>query len=261
MLGSILAAGGNLIGGILGSRDKAKDRSMQKEFAQHGIRWKVEDARAAGLHPLAGLGMSGSSYSPQGIAVGSSGPGPDYDGAMHSMGQNISRAVNATRTQGERDDATMRALQLENQSLQNDYLRTQIAQQNSAQNNPPFPAGQIKNKPAEITSSAPGLPSQEAGAINDVAWGRTASGGLTPVPSKDMKERIEDQVIQETNWSLRNNVLPSSPLVTQNKPSRDLLPKGAIDWEWTGLEYRPVYDRNELRSSSPPWARYKRKGG
>lgn len=30
---------------------------LQREFAQHGIRWRVEDARAAGLHPLAALGM------------------------------------------------------------------------------------------------------------------------------------------------------------------------------------------------------------
>lgn len=29
-----------------------------KEFAQHGVRWRVEDARKAGLHPLAALGIS-----------------------------------------------------------------------------------------------------------------------------------------------------------------------------------------------------------
>lgn len=30
---------------------------LQREFAKHGVRWRVEDAAAAGLHPLAALGM------------------------------------------------------------------------------------------------------------------------------------------------------------------------------------------------------------
>lgn len=37
---------------------------FQKEFAQHGISWKVQDAKEAGLHPLFGAGLSGSSFSP-----------------------------------------------------------------------------------------------------------------------------------------------------------------------------------------------------
>jgi len=37
---------------------------LQKDFAQHGIRWRVEDAKAAGIHPLAAVGAAGASYSP-----------------------------------------------------------------------------------------------------------------------------------------------------------------------------------------------------
>lgn len=40
-----------------------ENMAMQKEFAQHGLRWRVDDAVAAGLHPLAALGASGSSFS------------------------------------------------------------------------------------------------------------------------------------------------------------------------------------------------------
>ena len=40
----------------------------QKEFAQNGIRWKVEDAKAAGIHPLFALGAQGATFSP--ISVG-----------------------------------------------------------------------------------------------------------------------------------------------------------------------------------------------
>lgn len=36
----------------------------QREFAQHGVSWRVQDAKAAGLHPLFGAGLSGSTFSP-----------------------------------------------------------------------------------------------------------------------------------------------------------------------------------------------------
>lgn len=48
--------------------------AAQKEFAQHGIRWKVEDAKQAGLHPLFGAGLTGASFSPSFQAVPSARP-------------------------------------------------------------------------------------------------------------------------------------------------------------------------------------------
>ena len=41
----------------------------QKEFAQHGLRWKVEDAKQAGINPLVALGAS--THSPS-ASIGSS---------------------------------------------------------------------------------------------------------------------------------------------------------------------------------------------
>ena len=77
--GDLFSGGLGLLGGILSnsSREDANAANIanaqalnrmnyeqQKEFAQHGIRWKVEDAKAAGLHPLHALGGSTASYSP-----------------------------------------------------------------------------------------------------------------------------------------------------------------------------------------------------
>lgn len=70
-----------------------KNYNMQKEFAKSGLRWRVEDATAAGLHPLAALGANISSPSP--ISVGSSmgfKPGQDYSW-LAKLGQDIGRAV------------------------------------------------------------------------------------------------------------------------------------------------------------------------
>lgn len=36
----------------------------QEKFAKHGVRWRVADAQAAGIHPLAALGMSPNQATP-----------------------------------------------------------------------------------------------------------------------------------------------------------------------------------------------------
>ena len=59
-LGSAIGAVGSLIGGNIASNNANKQYEMQKEFAQNGIRWKVADAKAAGIHPLAALGAQTS---------------------------------------------------------------------------------------------------------------------------------------------------------------------------------------------------------
>lgn len=61
--------------GLLGAAGAAKQASaqqkageanaeLQREFAQHGIRWKVNDAKKAGLHPLYAIGAQTTSASP-----------------------------------------------------------------------------------------------------------------------------------------------------------------------------------------------------
>lgn len=93
MIGSILKGAGavtKIAGGIMGMIDAKKQRKlqrsqmdMQREFAQHGIRWKVDDARAAGLHPLAALGAQTSSYYP--VRVGETSP----ESSLDTMGQGL----------------------------------------------------------------------------------------------------------------------------------------------------------------------------
>lgn len=117
-----LVQGGMSIGGNLFSAREGKkarrfqrkeaDRlgnieyARQKEFAQMGIRWKVEDAKAAGLHPLYALGAMPANYSPaqiQSVGGGSSGIGE----SMAEAGQSISRAMMATQTNDEKRMAQM----------------------------------------------------------------------------------------------------------------------------------------------------------
>lgn len=149
VLGPIISAGANLVSGFLGS-NSARDaqrasaaqalrqEKLQKEFAQKGIQWKVDDAKAAGIHPLYALGASTATYSP--VTVGSTADTSLATGVAN-MGQDLSRAINSTRTAGQREDAftsTAKALQLQKAGLENELLGAQIAKLR-ATSNPPMP--------------------------------------------------------------------------------------------------------------------------
>lgn len=128
VLGSLISAGSNLLGGLLGQNSQEdalkKQIKLQKEFAQKGIQWKVADAKAAGIHPLYALGANTISYSPS--AVGS-----DLASGLSAMGQDIGRAVDAVSTSKERAAAAaLDALQLERAGLENELLRSQITGEN-----------------------------------------------------------------------------------------------------------------------------------
>lgn len=92
--------------------------ALQREFAQMGLRWKVADATAAGLHPVYALGGSGATFSPSSIvmpfgstnqvasqgsaphaeaprAISSQSVAPDVSSWMARMGQDLGRAISA----------------------------------------------------------------------------------------------------------------------------------------------------------------------
>lgn len=63
---------------------QAMNERLQREFAQHGVRWRVEDAKAAGLHPLYALGANTPTFSPTVTAF-------QPENALASMGQAVGR--------------------------------------------------------------------------------------------------------------------------------------------------------------------------
>lgn len=154
MLGKLIGSAISLAGGLIGQSNTAsanaaarkqtaeiarkqnkmaqKNIRLQKDFAQQGIRWKVEDAIRAGIHPLYALGAQTNSFAP--VSVGSASYSPQVDSslpnALANIGQDVSRAITATRTQGERDIAyenTVKALTLKKMDLENQLLGSQVA--------------------------------------------------------------------------------------------------------------------------------------
>lgn len=155
---AIIAAGAALAGNLLGSeatsdeasaaRDaqnaaRAQDQAMAREFAQMGIQWRVQDAIAAGVHPLYALGGSGASYSGGGWSPVMADTGRFYSQA----GQDVSRAALSMMSPEQKE---IQQLQLERMRLENDKLFLDIY------------GDQAAAQPRMSAGSPPGVP----GAMN-----------------------------------------------------------------------------------------------
>lgn len=174
---------GNLVGGLFGRSSAKKQASqqaaLQREFAQNGIRWKVEDAKAAGIHPLYALGAQTNSYQP--IAIDD-----PMGNALSNMGQDVSRAIQAQATPEEKAIRTLQMQQaaenIAKTQAERDYIYAQIAKLNQSDNQsgglpselPTLQSGpqtgaqtgRAKIVPAEVTSARPGAPQLTAGPDN-----------------------------------------------------------------------------------------------
>lgn len=62
MWGAIGSIAGGLIGANATKKANKQNVNMQYDFAKNSLQWKTDDAKKAGLHPLAALGAQG--YSP-----------------------------------------------------------------------------------------------------------------------------------------------------------------------------------------------------
>ena len=117
---ALIGAGTNLASGFLfpsagGYDHKAQKKAKafareqmafnlnaQKEFAQHGLRWRVEDAKAAGLSPLAALGGASFQPSTPHVAFPQKSRSGSAERTLRGIGQDISRAVRAQMTPEEK---------------------------------------------------------------------------------------------------------------------------------------------------------------
>lgn len=245
IVGDIAGAAGSVVGGLLGNAASAQasqqNYEAQKEFAQNGIRWRVADAKAAGLHPLAALGAQTASYTPSAFVGDTSWMGD----AAQALGQGIGRAAEAKMTAKERarerDVADQSvALSLDTKRLQNAYLETQIQAQRqdmalqlarsaamavrTQQAVPGMPsiggdgtviAGQAQAYPtsrtaievSKVPTSMRGDPSTQAGRPPDARLYSTTSG-YSVLPNAETGDVMEAVPGAGFQWFYRNNILP-----------------------------------------------------
>lgn len=91
LVGAGISAGANLIGGGIAaaSNKKVQKRVWRdtKKLAQNQLQWRVQDARAAGIHPLAALGLPPAGAG--GAISGGGGLAEGFSRAGESIGQGI----------------------------------------------------------------------------------------------------------------------------------------------------------------------------
>lgn len=283
-IGSAVAdIGRGIIGDVNAQNNFSAQQAMQKQFAQNGIQWRVADAKAAGIHPLYALGAQLPTYSPSFAATSGQG---SFGELADRLGQSVDRAQNAASTQEDRAfQVQTRSNELERQRLTNDQLRNDIALQQAQlskqvvatqQLGPSMPSFATRNlvpgqgdsgttpatsrtghpglysvSPAQTTANSPGHYGTEAAPVLDLGFSRTSDGGFAPVPSKDVKERIEDDWFNEAGWKVRN-LMPAFWDYQRVAPPNSWLPKGAHGWKFSVLRgaWYPDYSGSNYGSKT-----------
>ena len=92
-------------------------------------------------------------------------------------------------------------------------------------------------KNSQLERVGDGRPQESWGAISDIGWQNTQYG-WTSVPSNDAKQRMEDDIFQESAWQLRNKVLPDLMLVPQPFPDAWGSPDN-YNWNWLTNTWTP----------------------
>lgn len=231
LIGAAASLAGNWLSGNSAEKNAAKQAKLQKQFAQNGIQWKVEDAKKAGISPLYALGANTVSYSPQSVGDTSLGSG------IAQAGQDVGRAINATRSNDDKILAlnrTMLESQVTGVNLDNEIKRAELASKIATQNNtgitPGMPtdlagtfiAGQGNSwNPSDRTSGlklqkqlSPSDPTSgpqnEAGLSPEVSWFKTSTGWVPQIPQQ-LGESMEDDWVGRMQWNLRNRLYPVIP--------------------------------------------------
>lgn len=256
---ALIGAGSNIISGLFGRKNsednaqaqrdvnaanlawareqQARNESLQREFAQTGVRWKVEDAKAAGLHPLYAMGANTTSFSP--IAVGANQQAPHKENwagdTFARMGQDLSKAV-ALQQSPEEKAATRLNLELMHAKVLREYaeidaLRSNAsAHTNVAMSYPVSSAGALREVPLVVQ------------ATNGRVMGNEQVGGP---PQRSGQFKVEPQKVpthSKANAGLLPRPTPGYIVTTQPDGSEILMPAqgdqrmdeiSALDfWPW-----------------------------
>lgn len=130
VLAAGISAASSLLGGLFGGKKKGPSLEEQAQHQIHAQKemdlkrpsWVVEGAKAAGLHPLAVLGMPAVGASVGSIGGGSESSGSRMGRTIADMGQGVSRAVSAYKD-AETRATEKRMIDLQMQGLELDNVR------------------------------------------------------------------------------------------------------------------------------------------
>ena len=163
---------GNIAGGIMDwhASRKANKRNIafQREFAQSGLQWKMEDAKKAGIHPLAAIGAPTSS--------------PTTAIQPESMGKSLSRAGEKL-VQHKANELALEEARIRNKKIQKemDYIDEQIKSSQHARQN----------------QGGAGYTANDQTAPGNVAFPGTSEEYVGPQATAQDREDLQGEVLGE----------------------------------------------------------------
>lgn len=244
---AIVAAGistaGNILGGLLGGGKTSLKDVHGQLYAQYMAQrrslienpsYVVQGAKKAGLHPLSVLGSPVSS--PVSGQIFDQGSNDRAANAISAAGQGIASMYNAHASREEKALSAVSAkLGVENQQLQNDRLRSEIA----LMNQPGRPAGMAANPviPGQADSGVLLVPKEDTLNKGGHQPGTRASAQYFDYPglgrirhmSEEAAEATEDDPLAKMMFSL----MYSAPDLANN-----LMGKVKEMWNWKKQDWK-----------------------
>lgn len=161
----------------------------QKKLAEHGLSMRIDEAARYGISPLAALGTMGGSVGggsfggPIPVGGGASDAPSVWPGVVNEMGQNISRAVLATK-----DPYTIASqkLELRRRAKENDLLGLQIT-----------------NARVQL------LKSMGAGIPTAYTYAQNRDGTVSVVPTEEAARSAHAETFGPLMWSIHNGIIPA----------------------------------------------------
>lgn len=258
---------GSVIGGVIGgglnyfSQQKANEENIkaQREFAQNSISWKVEDAKRAGVHPLAALGASGYQASPSFMSADVGSP----------VGNGISQGLSKVGQALDENAVKMSELQLKNQELENMKLAKEIASMGqSVASSGALPYYQSFNTPSasEIPGIGvtPGSDAQQLANLVNASYDVGKRYEIRPVDKNSFMRSFKPDSLEGQSYEGITSMIPAvmsqfwdeivnSPLSDFEKVlrSKGALAKDECLFKTPGI-YGWTYTKYKCKSPPPP---------
>lgn len=235
-----IIAGGALVGssiggGLLSAHGKKKEQkrniNWQREQLQNSIRWRAEDAKRAGIHPLYAMGANIQSPTP--LEVG----GDDLGNAVTDMGQGLAQLTNRYQMPQEKAMQVANVRVLESEAKKNDamaqfYSSQAVNPQTSSAPAASFstdPAGNIQPPglalPGQVTFKAPDVMSTNPADIS-------ATAGRNPGYMKIDIDPKMPMVVPYTQEGLGESLENLGPLREPGNAMKNANQYGDLRYQW-----------------------------
>lgn len=250
--------------------------NLQKQTNKHQIAWRVADAKNAGLHPLAALGINpGGGPSSQNFSAGQVDTPmleDDTGPSLGAMGQDISSALLRSMTrqerQNERENAAIGAQNrfvsemlgeqqlaagdqaLIRGNLENEILAAQLARiatRSGTQIGPP--AAGVEVVPDQVIASQPGHAEVQAGTHPEFMHTDIGRGRVAVRMSPQVTQSLENDLLGNVQWQLENRILPHWGVNLPPKPDPKKYPLGENEmWMYKNQSWRKIKTRPSIWS-------------